>query len=378
MTRTIPFNKPHRAGNQARYVAAALESGKTSGDGPFTKRCEALLEQLLGAPRVLLTTSCTSALEMAALLLELGEGDEVILPSFTFPSSGNAFALRGCKLVFADCHPQTLNIDPAHVAGLVTNKTKVVLPVHYGGVACDMGALREICTPKGIAIIEDAAQAIFASYNDAPLGSLGDLGCISFHETKNIVSGEGGALVINNPKYLDRAEILREKGTNRKAFFRGEVDKYRWVDIGSSYVPSELCAGLLLAQLEDGRKITNMRLRIHQSYQKGLKKLAQDGKISLPQLPNYAAFNAHNFFVLVQPPYDRNDLIAFLKTKGVIATFHYMPLHSAPAMEGTPGASQNLPVTDRVSGQLVRLPLFSTMSEEDVNFVVDCTRQFFA
>ncbi|MFN8238009.1 MAG: dTDP-4-amino-4,6-dideoxygalactose transaminase, partial [Chitinophagales bacterium] len=325
----IPFNKVYLSGNEIKYITDAANSGKLSGDGNFTKRCHEYFEKEYSFLKVLLTTSCTHALEMAALLLDIQPGDEVIVPSFTFVSTANAFALRGASIVFADSLSNNPNIDPKEIERLITLKTKAIAIVHYAGFACDMEAIMAIANKHQIPVVEDAAQAIDSYYDGKPLGSFGDLAAFSFHDTKNIICGEGGLLVINKEKYIQRAEIIREKGTNRTQFFKGEVDKYGWVDIGSSYLPSEINAAFLLAQLENLRKIQDKRTEIWNTYYKELTPLAENGKIVLPDIPTKSTVNGHLFYILCKNIYERDLLINHLKENGVYAVFHYLPLHNS-------------------------------------------------
>lgn len=372
----IPFNRPSRTGNEDRYMAEALAAGHISGDGAFTRRCHELLREALGAPAVLLTTSCTSALEMAALLLEIRPGDEVIVPSFTFVSSVNAFVLRGARPVFADIRPDTLNLDERHLASLVTERTRAVVPVHYAGVGCDMDAIDAITRPRGIAVVEDNAHGLFGRYKGRLLGSFGALSTLSFHETKNFTCGEGGALVINDPALVERAEIIREKGTNRSRFFRGQVDKYTWVDVGSSYLPSDLLAAYLLAQLESKDRIQSHRQKVYEHYRGRLAEWAAASGARLPFVPEWCATSYHMFYVLMPDLAARQALIAHLKQRGILAVFHYLPLHRSPAgvKYGKEGAS--CPVTDDASDRLVRLPFYNDLGDDDLARIVDAVAAF--
>ena len=373
---TIPFNKPYLTGRETDYIRQAVESGKISGDGMFTKRCHRFFEQRYGIPRALLTTSCTDALEMAAILADIGPGDEVIAPSFTFVSTVNAFVLRGARIVFADSGDETPNIDTSRLEGLVTPRTRVIVPVHYGGVACDMDVILSIAERHGLLVVEDAAQAVEAAYRGRQLGTIGHLGAFSFHETKNLIAGEGGMLAVNDQRFAARAEIIREKGTNRAAFFRGEVDKYGWVDIGSSFLPSDIVAAFLYAQLENIDRIQRRRLEIWEQYRRGLADLAADGCCRLPVLPAYASNNAHLFHLVCDSLKQRTELIEWLKGRGVMAVFHYLSLHRSSFFkdrhDGRP-----LPCADRFSDCLVRLPLFFELTDGQVEAVIAGVRSFY-
>lgn len=354
----IPFNRPHLTGRELAAIEAAQAAGHLSGDGPFTRRCEALIAELTGTPRALLTHSCTAALEMAALLAGIGPGDEVIMPSYTFSSTANAFVLRGGVPVFVDIRPDTLNLDESLVEAAVTPRTRAIVAVHYAGVACDMDALARIAAAHGLLLIEDAAQATLSSWHGRPLGTIGQLGCLSFHETKNIVCGEGGALLVNDPALLARAEILREKGTDRSRFFRGEVDRYTWCDVGSSYVPGELTAAFLMPQLEDARRITDERLRLWAHYHATLAPLEQAGRLRRPVLPPAVRHNAHMYQVLLPRAAQRPAVIRRMRELGASPVFHYVPLHSSPAGRRFGRAHGELPVTDDIAERLLRLPLW--------------------
>lgn len=378
MAYRIPFNKPALLGPELIYVGQAVAGGHASGDGPFTHKVQALLEARFGAQRVLLTTSCTSALEMAAILCNLGPGDEVILPSFTFVSTANAVALRGAKPVFVDIQPDTQNIDPARIEAAITPRTKAIFPVHYAGVACDMDAIMAIAEKHGLLVVEDAAQGVYAQYNGRWLGTIGHLGCYSFHETKNFSCGEGGALVINRPEFQKRAEIIREKGTNRSQFLRGQSDKYTWTDIGSSYVLSDMLAAFLQGQLENMEAITARRGAIYDRYMRHLAPLEREGLVRLPKTPQNCTPNHHMFYLLAADIEERTDLIAHLKARGILSVFHYVPLHSAPfaAAMGLPDV--HLPVTDDTSGRLLRLPLYHDLTEEQADEVAAGVLEFYA
>ena len=363
---TIPFNKPYLHGRELVYIAQAVASGKISGDGLFTKKCHTFFEERYGFAKVLMTTSCTDALEMSALLLNIKEGDEVIVPSFTFVSSANAFALRGAKLVFADSEPGNPNIDASQLEDLITPKTRAIIVVHYAGVACDMDRINEIASRHGVVVIEDAAQAIDSFYKGRPLGSLGTMSAFSFHETKNVIAGEGGLLVINDTSYTARAEIIREKGTNRSSFFRGEVDKYGWVDVGSSFLPSDIICAYLFAQLENLESIQERRRAIWQRYWDKLSAVLPSYGITLPVIPDYATNNAHMFYLVCSDLDQRTALIAALKAHGIHAVFHYLSLHDSPYFcEKHVGRS--LPNSDRFSSSLVRLPLYYELSDVEVD-----------
>lgn len=370
MQPAIPFNKPFIVGKELYYIAQAVAFGNIAGDGHFTQACSRLLEQTFGIPKVLMTPSCTAALEMAALLLDLGPDDEVILPSFTFVSTANAFVRLGARPVFVDIRPDTLNIDPEAAERAVTHRTRAIFPVHYAGVGCDMDAILAIARGHGLRVVEDAAQGVNAFYRDRALGSIGDLGAYSFHETKNFICGEGGALCLNDPAYIERAEILRDKGTNRKQFFRGAVDKYTWVDVGSSYVPSEICSAFLYAQLEMMEAIGARRREIHQRYRAGLGPLAEEGLLRLPNVPPECRSNHHLFCILLQDQATRDGLMAYLRGQGILAVFHYIPLHTSPMGHKLGGREGTLPVTEEVSARLLRLPLYYDLTEEEQGRVV--------
>lgn len=372
----IPFNKPSLAGNELRYVADAITRGHAAGDGEFTRRCHAMLEEKLGAARVLLTTSCTHALEMAALLLDIQPGDEVIVPSFTFVSTVNAFALRGARPVFIDIRPDTLNFDERQLEALLTPRTKAVVPVHYAGVACEMDCIHAIAARHGVTVVEDNAHGLFARYKGRYLGTLGSLATQSFHETKNVICGEGGALIVNDPAYIERAEVIREKGTNRSRFFRGQVDKYTWVDIGSSYLMSDILAAFLCAQLEKVAQITADRKRIWDSYYSSLAGWAGSNGVSLPCVPPHCEQPYHMFYLLMPSLDSRQRLIAHLKGRGILSVFHYLPLHLSPVGRGFGGREGQCPVTERVSDCLIRLPLYNDLTESEQMQVVDAIREF--
>lgn len=373
---TIPFNKPHYAGKELSYIRQAISYGKISGDGLFTKKCHQFFQERYGFNKILLTTSCTDALEMSAILAGISPGDEVIMPSFTFPSTANAFVLRGAKIVFADSRRDHPNIDASKIASLITKKTKAIVPVHYAGVACEMDEIMQLSAKHKLYVIEDAAQAMDSYYKSTPLGQIGHFGTFSFHETKNISSGEGGLLSVNKDKYFLRAEIIREKGTNRSAFFRGEVAKYNWVDIGSSFLPSDIIAAVLFAQLEKLESIQRKRLRIWEKYFKGLKFLADAGHFLLPTLPSYATNNAHLFYIVCRSYKERQSLIDFLKQNGISAIFHYLPLHRSDFYRKK-HEGPSLPYCDYYSRCLLRLPLFCDLPLTSVDYIINKIVQFF-
>ncbi len=370
----IDFNKPYLTGKETEYIKEAVLSGKISGDGIFTKKCHAFFEAQFGFKKCLLTTSCTDALEMASILIDIKPGDEVIMPSYTFVSTANAFALRGATIVFADSYRNNPNIDADQVEQLITPRTKAIVPVHYAGVACDMDKIMDLAARYNLFVIEDAAQAIDSYYTGSdgikkPLGSIGHLSAFSFHETKNIMSGEGGMLVINDDRFVKRAEVIREKGTNRSAFFRGEVDKYSWVDIGSSFLPSDIIAAFLYAQLENLDKIQQQRKRIWELYKTALQPLADSGRITLPQIPEYATNNAHMFYLVCNNAAEREQLIRELKANKIYAVFHYLSLHKSSFHTQYNNAVPDLPNSDHFSDCLVRLPFYFELSADDVKKV---------
>lgn len=369
----IPFNKPYMTGRELSYIAQAHTNAHLSGDGPFTKNCNAWLEKATQCHKALLTHSCTAALEMSALLLGLEPGDEVIMPSFTFVSTANAFALRGAVPVFIDIRPDTLNIDETLIEAAITSRTRAICVVHYAGVSCALDAIGAIAAKYGLVIIEDAAQAIFSTYKGRPLGSFGAAGALSFHETKNVISGEGGALLINDPDMLERAEIIREKGTNRSKFFRGQVDKYTWVDLGSSYLPGEIVAAFLQAQLEDAPTITARRMAIWDRYHAWAKAHEDAGRIRRPIIPADCQHNAHMYYLLMPSLEVRTRFVESLKAHSIGAVFHYIPLHSAPAGRRYGRSNGELPVTDATSDHLVRLPMWAGLEKhlEEVLAVAD-------
>ncbi len=357
----IPFNRPELAGSELDYIKQAVEEGHLSGDGRFTKRCHALLEQMTGSPKALLTHSCTAALEMSALLADIGAGDEVIMPSFTFVSTANAFVLRGAIPVFVDVRSDTLNLDERLVEAAITSRTKAIVAVHYAGVSCDMDVLTQIASRHGLLLIEDAAQGVGSTYRGRALGAIGQLGAVSFHETKNVISGEGGALLINDERFAERAEIIREKGTNRSAFFRGYVDKYTWVDLGSSFLPSEIVAAFLCAQLESESDLTARRLSSWNTYHESFADLEARGLLRRPVVPADCQHNGHMYYVLLPSLAERQAVIQGLKAEGVASVFHYVPLHSTPAGVRFGRAHGTLPNTDRAGDCLLRLPMWPSL-----------------
>lgn len=369
--RMIPFNRPFMTGSELENIAAAKLSNQLAGDGPFTRKSHNWLERNTGSKKALLTHSCTAALEMSAILLNIEPGDEVIVPSYTFVSTASAFVLRGAIPVFVDIREDTLNIDENLIEQNIKSRTKAIVPVHYAGVAAEMDKITAVAAKYGLAVVEDAAQAIKASYKGRSLGSIGSLGTFSFHETKNIISGEGGALLVNDPELIERAEILREKGTNRSRFFRGEVDKYTWEDIGSSYLPGEITAAFLRAQLDSAQEITNARLKIWENYHALLEPLEQQGFLRRPIIPDYVQHNGHMYYVLLDDVYDRQQVLDELKAQGVHAVFHYVPLHSSPGGKKFGRSDGPLNVTDHLSERLIRLPFWVGLSLDDQSRVVD-------
>jgi dTDP-4-amino-4,6-dideoxygalactose transaminase len=359
----IPFNKPYMAGKELRYITEAHAKGRLSGDGDFTRLCNRWLEKSTGSKKALLTHSCTAALEMAAILTGVGPGDEVIMPSYTFVSTANSFVLRGGVPVFVDIREDTLNLDEKKLEEAITANTKVIVPVHYAGVPCNMDPIMDIARQHELMVVEDAAQGILSSYNGKPLGGIGDIGTLSFHETKNIISGEGGAILLNSETYAARAEIIREKGTNRKAYFRGEVDKYSWVDIGSSYLPSDLIAAYLWAQIEEADAITNRRIRLWNSYHEALASLEQSGHLRRPIIPDGCMHNAHMYYILLPDQEIRSALISYLKSKNIHAVFHYVPLHESKMGQIQGRISGDLSLTSELAGRVLRLPLWLGVEE---------------
>jgi dTDP-4-amino-4,6-dideoxygalactose transaminase len=373
----IPFNRPVIVGKELDYIRQSIDSMHISGDGLFTKKCQRLMEDKFNAKKILLTHSCTAALEMAAILCEVGPGDEVVLPSFTFVSTANAFYLRGAKLRFVDIRPDTLNIDEENIEGAITKFTKAIVPVHYAGNGCAMDAIMEIARRHKLYVVEDAAQGANAKYNGRYLGTIGDLGAYSFHETKNFICGEGGAIVINHEAFIERAEIIREKGTNRSKFFRGEVDKYTWVDIGSSYLPSDLLAAFLYAQLENMDKICQRRREIFEYYYGALTPLALDGMVRLPTISPECECNGHMFYILLKEEETRDALMKYLKSKGILAIFHYLPLHLSPIGRSMGYQEGDFPVTESTSGRLLRLPFYYELKKEEQGEIVAWIKKFF-
>lgn len=373
---SIPFTLPTLEGNEELYMTEALTKSRLSGDGPFTKRCHAYLEQSLGVTKALLTTSCTAALEMSALLLDVKPGDEVIVPSFTFVSSINAYVLRGARPVFADIRPDTMNIDEKQLPSLITPRTKVIVVVHYAGVACEMDEIMATANRHGIAVVEDNAHGLFARYRGRFLGTFGRLATLSFHETKNFTCGEGGALLINDPTLVERAEIIREKGTDRSRFFRGQVDKYTWVDIGSSYLPADLLAAMLLGQLEARDKIQASRQRIWNYYQSNLDDWAAEQDVRLPVVPAHTEQAFHMFYLLLPNLAERQRFIAHLNQRQIQAVFHYQPLHLSGMGREMGGRDGDCPITERAADTLVRLPLYNRLSDADLARIVSAVREF--
>ena len=373
----IPFNKPHLTGKELHYIYEAVYSGKISGNGEFTKKCQVFFEQKYGFRKCLLTTSCTDALEMAALLMNIGSDDEVIVPAYTFVSTANAFVLRGAKIVFSDSCPNHPNIDADQLEQLISPKTKAIVVVHYGGMACDMDKIMEIASKYQLIVVEDAAQAIDAHYKKQPLGSIGHLASFSFHETKNIISGEGGMLAINDQQFVERAEIIWEKGTNRSAFFRGEVNKYEWVDVGSSFLPSDVTAAFLYAQLENIEEIQAKRIQIWDWYRQGLRPLEEQGKIQLPQIPKHAETNGNIFYLMCQSKQERDTLIQHLRGAEIHAVFHYLSLHKSPFYQDKHDG-RDLAYCDHFADCIVRLPLYYDLSKGDIDRIVKEIQRFYA
>ena len=373
----IPFNKPPYIGKESEYVLDAVNKGHISGDGEYTNKCAKKLEEFSGTKRVLLTTSCTHATEMAALLSEIKPGDEVIMPSYTFVSTADAFVLRGATPVFVDIRPDTMNIDETLIEDAITSKTKAIVPVHYAGVGCEMDTIMDIARRHNLTVIEDAAQAIASTYKGKALGTFGDFGCYSFHETKNISMGEGGALLIQNEDMIEPAEIIREKGTNRAKFFRGQIDKYTWVNYGSSYLPSDMNAAYLWAQLENIDIIQKKRLSVWNRYREGLSELEKKEYIEFGVIPDECTNNAHMFYIKVRDLETRTELISYLKEKGIMAVFHYVPLHSAPAGRKFGRFNGEDRYTTKESERLIRLPLFYSIADEEVNFIIEIVKEFF-
>lgn len=373
----IDFNRPPYTGRELEYIRQAVEANKICGDGAFTKRCSAWMKENLGTKYALLTTSCTHALEMAAYLSDIQPGDEVIMPSYTFVSTADAFVLRGARIVFVDIRPDTMNIDETLIESAITEKTRAIVPVHYAGVACEMDTILALADKYHLKVVEDAAQGVHAYYKGRALGTLGDFGCFSFHETKNYSMGEGGALLFQKDEYLERAEILREKGTDRSKFFRGQVDKYTWVDYGSSYLPSDLNAAYLYAQLEACRDIDARRMSVWELYHRELRPLKEAGLLEQPTVPEYASHNAHMYYIKVKDMDMRSRLIGFLRQREICSVFHYIPLHSAAAGRKFGRFHGEDVYTTRESQRLLRLPMYYSLTLEQAEYVVDCIREFF-
>ena len=372
----IDFNRPAFVGSELEYIQDAIHRGMLCGDGIYTKKCSQWMEKEFDVSRVMLTTSCTHALEMAAFLCDIQPGDEVIMPSYTFVSTADAFVLRGAKIVFVDIRPDTMNLDEKLIEQAITPKTKVIVPVHYAGVACEMDTIMDIAHRHGLKVVEDAAQGVDACYKGKALGTIGDFGCYSFHETKNYTMGEGGALLFQDDRYQERAEILREKGTDRSKFFRGQVDKYRWMDYGSSYLPSELNAAYLYAQLEAKDKIQKKRMEIYEYYHRNLADLAAEGKVEQPYVPQECEHNAHMYYLKVKDMKVRTRLLAYLRENGICSVFHYVPLHSAPAGQKFGRFAGEDVYTTKESERLLRLPMFYNLDMEDVKRIVDVIHKF--
>lgn len=373
----ITFNVPPYCGKEKEYVGQAIDNHKICGDGEFTQKCSKWIEERTGTEKALLTTSCTHATEMAALLSDIQPGDEVIMPSYTFVSTADAFVLRGAKAVFVDIRPDTMNIDETKIEAAITKKTKAIVPVHYAGVACEMDTIMDIARRYNLLVIEDAAQGVMSTYKGKALGTIGDYGCYSFHETKNYSMGEGGALLIKNADMIESAEILREKGTNRSKFFRGQIDKYTWVNYGSSYLPSELNAAYLWAELEMADEINENRLNSWNHYYEGLKELADSGRIELPVIPEGCVHNAHMFYIKAKDLEERTKLIAYMKENGIGCVFHYIPLHSAPAGRKFGRFSGEDKYTTKESERLMRLPMYYGLKSDDISYVIETIKKFY-
>lgn len=373
----VPFNRPSLTGKELFYIAEAVIQSHLSGDGKYTRLCHAWLEQTLPCRKALLTHSCTAALEMAAILCDIQPGDQVIMPSYTFVSTANAFVLRGAEIVFVDLRPDTLNLDENLIESAITPGTRAIVPVHYAGVGCEMNTILEIAREHGIPVVEDAAQAMMSRYDKQALGTIGDLGAFSFHETKNYNCGEGGVLIVNNESLIERAEIIREKGTNRPQFFRGEIDKYSWQDLGSSFLPSELNAAYLYAQLEHADEINRDRLRCWNRYYENLFELDQRGCVQIPKIPALCQPNGHIFYLLTKNVRERNDLLAHLNARGVGAIFHYVPLHSSPAGKRFGRVHGSMDVTGHVADCLIRLPVHYRLADEDIDCVIEAVHDYY-
>ncbi|MBR3761969.1 MAG: dTDP-4-amino-4,6-dideoxygalactose transaminase [Lachnospiraceae bacterium] len=374
----INFNVPPFTGKEIDYIKEAINNQKICGDGQFTKKCNEWIENRTGTAKCLLTTSCTHATEMAALLADIKPGDEVIMPSYTFVSTADAFVLRGATVVFVDIRPDTMNIDETKIEAAITDKTKAIVPVHYAGVACEMDTIMDIAKKHNLIVIEDAAQGVMSSYKGRALGTIGDYGCFSFHETKNYSMGEGGALLIQDPEKIEEAEIIREKGTNRSKFFRGQIDKYTWVNYGSSYLPSDMNAAYLYAQLEMADEINDARLHVWNRYYEGLKELADAGKIELPVVPEDCVHNAHMFYIKAKDLEERTSLISFLKENGILSVFHYIPLHSAPAGQKFGRFHGEDVYTTKESERLCRLPMYYGLADKQVDYIISKVKAFYA
>ncbi|HYD35466.1 MAG TPA: dTDP-4-amino-4,6-dideoxygalactose transaminase [Vitreimonas sp.] len=373
----IPFNKPHVTDKELAYISQAHLKGALAGDGYFTKKCHQWLERKTGTRKALLTHSCTAALEMSAILADIQPGDEVIMPSFTFVSTANAYVLRGGVPVFVDIRPDTLNLDEKLLENAITKKTKAIAPVHYAGVGCEMDVIMKLAAKHNLLVLEDAAQGFLSRYKGQQLGTIGHIGAYSFHETKNVISGEGGCLLVNDQRFIERAEIIREKGTNRSKFFRGQVDKYTWVDIGSSYLPGEVIAAFLYAQLEKSSLITKKRIKVWEKYHTAFADLEQAGDLRRPIIPETCEHNAHMYYILLDSLETRTALIDELKKQNILSVFHYIPLHSAPAGKKYGRFVGNMSVTDKTSDTLLRLPLFYDLTQQEQNLVIKTVRQFF-
>lgn len=373
----IYFNVPPVVGNEMKYIQEAIQNHKICGDGEFTKKCNEKLEEMTGVAKALLTTSCTHATEMAALLTDIKEGDEVIMPSYTFVSTADAFVLRGAKAVFVDIRPDTLNIDETLIEQAITERTKAIVPVHYAGVGCEMDTIMEIAKKHHLAVIEDAAQGVMSTYKGKPLGSIGDYGCFSFHETKNLSMGEGGAILINDPDKIEDAEIIREKGTNRSKFFRGQIDKYTWVNYGSSYLPSDMNAAFLWGQLLEADTIYRDRMDSWDHYYASLQELADSGRIELPFIPQDCVHNAHMFYIKTKDLEERTKLIQYLKQNDILAVFHYIPLHSAPAGQKYGRFAGEDRYTTKESERIVRLPLYYGLESDQVEYICERVKEFY-
>jgi len=367
----VPFNKPYMTGKELWYISQAHASGHLAGDGTFTKKCNAWLEQNIGSQKALLTHSCTAALEISAMLADIRPGDEVIMPSYTFVSTANAFVLRGAVPVFVDVRPDTQNIDETKIEAAITERTRAIVPVHYAGVACEMDTIMDIARRHNLLVIEDAAQGIMSTYKGRPLGSIGHMAALSFHETKNIISGEGGALLVNDPRFVARAEIIREKGTNRSQFFRGQVDKYTWVDVGSSYLPGEIMAAFLWAQMEEADMINRRRLDIWANYHQWFASLEKAGKVRRPTIPRECTHNAHMYYLMFPDIESRSAVIARLKTRGIQTVFHYIPLHSSPVGKEMGRAADDMSHTDAAGERLLRLPLWIGLEAEHADVIAE-------